>query len=68
MHSKNMGPISWDLDLGMYIESSSSYTGAHTKKSGRIASDIAVQHFIARQLEIIALSLSVMNTQTKGND
>jgi hypothetical protein len=50
-------PIVWDEKMGVYV-SKEPYTGPSTKKNGRIATDFHIQHFIARQLEIIAVNLS----------
>ena len=58
MHSKSVNPIVWDETMGMFLEDATNYTGAHTKKTGRIASDTSVQHFIARQLQLIAQALA----------
>lgn len=57
MNSGSMHPIIWDQEMGAYVYVKEGYTGGSTKKSGRIASEASVQHFIARQLEIIALNL-----------
>lgn len=51
-------PIVWNEELGAYVYVSENYTGPSTKATGRIASDVSVQHFIARQLELIAESLA----------
>jgi hypothetical protein len=51
-------PIVWDEEMGVYVFSKEAYTGPSTKKNGRIATDFHIQHFIARQLEIIAINLS----------
>ena len=51
-------PIVWNEELGAYIYVAENYNGPSTKKAGRIASDVSVQHFIARQLELIAQSLA----------
>ena len=58
-----INPIIWNDKIGRYIEGGSSYTGPSTKASARTASDTAVQHHIARQLEIIANALTkISNT------
>jgi hypothetical protein len=56
--SFNYHPISWNEELGAYVYDIQGYNGPSTKKTGRIASDISIQHFIARQLELIAKSLN----------
>lgn len=53
----NHHPISWNEELGAYVYDAQGYSGPSTKKTGRIASDTSIQHFIARQLELIAQSL-----------
>lgn len=50
-------PLVWNEDIGAYVYVSEGYNGGSTRVSGRIASEASVQHFIARQLEIIALNL-----------
>lgn len=67
MHSKSVNPIVWDEDMGMFVEHPTNYTGPHTKKSGRIASDTSVQHFIARQLQLIAQSLASFDEVEQDN-
>lgn len=57
MIENRVNPISWNETIGRYVESSENYTGPSTKVSGRVAQENAVQHFIARQLELIAQSL-----------
>jgi hypothetical protein len=61
----NHHPISWNEELGAYVYDAQGYSGPSTKKIGRIASDTSIQHFIARQLELIAQSLS---SQEVAND
>lgn len=51
-------PIIWNEELGSYVYAAANYTGPSTKATGRIASDVSIQHFIARQLELIAESLA----------
>jgi hypothetical protein len=57
MQEPIINPLEWNEKIGRYVEGGSSYTGPSTKLNGRVASDTAVQHHIARQLEIIANSL-----------
>ena len=57
MNSNSFHPIVWNQDIGAYVYVSEGYNGGSTKMSGRIASEASIQHFIARQLEVIALSL-----------
>jgi hypothetical protein len=58
MIESKVNPISWNEAIGRYVEAPENYTGPSTKISGRVAQDSAVQHFIARQLQLIAESLS----------
>jgi hypothetical protein len=62
MNGPVVNPIQWNEEIGRYIEGGSSYTGGSTKLSGRVASDIAVQHHMARQLELIAKALTRINS------
>lgn len=57
MIESKVNPISWNEAIGRYVEAPENYTGPSTKISGRVAQDSAVQHFIARQLQLIAESL-----------
>lgn len=57
MIDSKLNPIHWNESIGRYVETPENYTGPSTKVSGRVAQESAVQHFIARQLEIIAESL-----------
>jgi hypothetical protein len=61
MNGPVVNPIRWNEDIGRYVEGGSSYTGPSTKSNARTASDAAVQHHIARQLEIIANALTKMS-------
>jgi hypothetical protein len=58
MNGPVLNPIKWNEEIGRYVEGGSSYTGPSTKAHARIAGDSAVQHHIARQLEIIANALT----------
>jgi len=63
MNGPVVNPIKWNEEIGRYVEGGSSYTGPSTKANARTASDTAVQHHIARQLEIIAKALTkISNT------
>lgn len=64
MNGPVVNPIQWNEEIGRYVEGGSSYTGPSTKSNARTASDIAVQHHIARQLEVIANALTkISNTE-----
>jgi len=51
-------PIIWDEELNAYVYASEGYNGPSTKKTGRIASVLSLEHFKIRQLELIAQSLA----------
>jgi hypothetical protein len=61
MQEPIINPLQWSEKIGRYVEGGTSYTGPSTKVSGRVANDTAVQHHIARQLEIIANALTKMS-------
>jgi hypothetical protein len=61
MQEQIINPLEWNEKIGRYVEGGTSYTGPSTKLNGRVASDTAVQHHMARQLEIIAKSLTKMS-------
>ena len=63
MLESRVNPIHWDEKLGRYVEAPENYTGPSTKVSGRVAQENAVQHFIARQLELIAIALATNTGQ-----
>jgi len=50
-------PIIWDESLNAYVYVSEGYNGPSTKKTGRIASALSLEHFKVRQLELIAQAL-----------
>lgn len=51
-------PIVWDQELNAYVYQAEGYNGSSTKKTGRIASVLSLEHFKIRQLELIAQSLA----------
>jgi len=50
-------PIVWDKELNAYVYVSENYNGPSTKKTGRIASALSLEHYKVRQLELIAQAL-----------
>jgi hypothetical protein len=67
MNGPVVNPIRWNEEIGRYVEGGSSYTGPSTKSNSRTASDVAVQHHIARQLEIIARALTSINNSQSSS-
>lgn len=57
MNFHNNHPIVWNQEMGLFVYAPEGYNGPSTKQSGRVASEISIQHHIARQLEIIANAL-----------
>ena len=57
-------PIVWDETLNAYVYVSEGYNGQSTKKTGRIASALSLEHFKVRQLELIAQALAEQKVVT----
>lgn len=58
MNTHTNHPIVWDEEISAYVYSAQGYNGPSTKKTGRIASALSLEHYKVRQLELIAQSLT----------
>jgi len=62
MNTHTNHPIVWDEEMSVYVYSAQGYNGPSTKKTGRIASDLSLEHFKVRQLELIVKAITEQKT------
>lgn len=62
MNTHTNHPIVWDEEISAYVYSAQGYNGPSTKKTGRIASVLSLEHFKVRQLELIVRAITEQKT------